>query len=255
MAYRTENPATSVVEKEFPSASDADVRNAVEKVDAAFASWRATAPSDRAAILTRVADLYDERTDELARVISTEMGKPLAQAQGEVALASSIFRWYAEHGPDLLQEETLDLGDDARSVVLTEPIGALVGVMPWNFPHYQVARFVAPNLMLGNTILLKHAGICAQTAELIAEILYAAGVPNDVYINLFASTEQITSIIEDSRVRGARSPVVRGPAQPWPRRQARTSRRACSNSVARTRSSFSTTSTWPRRPPPSPRPA
>lgn len=77
-----------------------------------------------------------------------------------------------------------------------------MGVMPWNFPHYQVARFVAPNLMLGNTILLKHASICARTAELIEEILHAAGVPQDAYINLFVSNEQITSIIEDPRVRG-----------------------------------------------------
>lgn len=202
MAYRTENPTTGIIEKEFPSASDADVTSAVERSDAAFSSWRTTAPSERAAVLTRIADAYDARVDELARLIGVEMGKPLEQAQGEVELASSIYRWYAEHGEALLEEETLDIGDDATSVVLTEPVGALMGVMPWNFPHYQVARFVAPNLMLGNTILLKHASICAATAEVIAEILHDAGVPEDVYVNLFVSNEQITAIIEDPRVRG-----------------------------------------------------
>ena len=202
MAYRTENPATGVVEKEYNSATDADVTRAIERADAAFGTWRTTDASERAAVLAKVADIYDERADELARVIGAEMGKPLAQAQGEVALASSIFRWYAEHGEELLVEEQLNIGDDAKSLVVTDPIGVLMGVMPWNFPHYQVARFVAPNLMLGNTILLKHASICARTAELIEEILHAAGVPQDAYINLFVSNEQITSIIEDPRVRG-----------------------------------------------------
>ncbi|MGX5692900.1 NAD-dependent succinate-semialdehyde dehydrogenase [Dermacoccus abyssi] len=202
MAYRTENPATGVVEKEYTSATDADVTRAIERADAAFGTWRTTDASERASVLAKVADIYDERADELARVIGAEMGKPLAQAQGEVALASSIFRWYAEHGEELLVEEQLNIGDDAKSLVVTDPIGVLMGVMPWNFPHYQVARFVAPNLMLGNTILLKHASICARTAELIEEILHAAGVPQDAYINLFVSNEQITSIIEDPRVRG-----------------------------------------------------
>lgn len=202
MAYRTENPATGVVEKEYNSATDADVTRAIERADAAFGTWRTTDASERASVLAKVADIYDERADELARVIGAEMGKPLAQAQGEVALASSIFRWYAEHGEELLVEEQLNIGDDAKSLVVTDPIGVLMGVMPWNFPHYQVARFVAPNLMLGNTILLKHASICARTAELIEEILHAAGVPQDAYINLFVSNEQITSIIEDPRVRG-----------------------------------------------------
>ena len=202
MTYRIENPATGVVEKEFDSTSDADVRAAVERAHAAFDTWRRESTQTRADAMKRVADAYDERADELARTIATEMGKPLTEAKGEVELAGSIFRWYGEHGPALLEEEKLDIGDEASSVVVTDPIGVLMGVMPWNFPHYQVARFVAPNLMLGNTILLKHASICARTAELIEEILHAAGVPQDAYINLFVSNEQITSIIEDPRVRG-----------------------------------------------------
>ena len=160
MTYRIENPATGVVEKEFDSTSDADVRAAVERAHAAFDTWRRESTQTRADAMKRVADAYDERADELARTIATEMGKPLTEAKGEVELAGSIFRWYGEHGPALLEEEKLDIGDEASSVVVTDPIGVLMGVMPWNFPHYQVARFAAPNLMLGNTILLKHASIC-----------------------------------------------------------------------------------------------
>ena len=202
MAFRTENPATGVVEQEFTSATDADVTRAIERADAAFASWRNTPAADRAKALAAVAQAFQDRGDELARVISTEMGKPFKQAQGEVALSASIYQWYADHGEGLLQEETLDVGDNAKSVVVTEPVGVLMGVMPWNFPQYQVARFAAPNLMLGNTILLKHASICGRTGELIEEILHGAGIPEDSYINLFVSTDQVTTIIEDPRVRG-----------------------------------------------------
>ncbi|WP_367403327.1 NAD-dependent succinate-semialdehyde dehydrogenase [Kocuria marina] len=202
MAFRTENPATGIVEQEFTSATDADVTRAIERADTAFASWRKTPAADRAKALAGVAQAFQDRGDELARVISTEMGKPFAQAQDEVALSASIYQWYADHGEGLLEEETLEVGDDAKSVVVTEPIGVLMGVMPWNFPQYQVARFAAPNLMLGNTVLLKHASICARTGELIEEILHAAGIPEDAYINLFVSTDQVTTIIEDPRVRG-----------------------------------------------------
>ena len=130
------------------------------------------------------------------------MGKPLAQGIGEAELAGSIYRWYATHGPELLQDEQLDPQGAQESLVQTEPIGPLVGVMPWNFPYYQVARFVAPNLMTGNTIILKHAEICAGSAEVMAGILHDAGVPDDAYVNVFADHDQIAEMIADPRVRG-----------------------------------------------------
>ena len=130
------------------------------------------------------------------------MGKPLAQGIGEAELAGSIYRWYATHGPELLRDEQLDPQGAQESLVQTEPIGPLVGVMPWNYPYYQVARFVAPNLMVGNTIILKHAEICAGSAEVMAGILHDAGVPDDAYVNVFADHDQIAEMIADPRVRG-----------------------------------------------------
>ena len=130
------------------------------------------------------------------------MGKPLAQGIGEAELAGSIYRWYATHGPELLRDEQLDPQGAQESLVQTEPIGPLVGVMPWNYPYYQVARFVAPNLMAGNTIILKHAEICAGSAEVMAGILHDAGVPDDAYVNVFADHDQIAEMIADPRVRG-----------------------------------------------------
>lgn len=200
--FTTTNPTTGRTEQEYSALEDADVDQVLARTAGAFADWSATPPDRRAAILSRVADAYDARSEELGRLIATEMGKPLEQSIGEARLAGAIYRWYAEHGPELLQPETLDPQGAEESLVQTAPIGPLVGVMPWNYPYYQVARFVAPNLMAGNTILLKHAGICAASAELMERILHEAGVPTDAYLNVRASHEQVARMIADPRVRG-----------------------------------------------------
>lgn len=200
--YRTTNPTTGRTETDFPTLDDGQVEHILSRSDAAFSTWRTTPAQQRAAALTRVADAYEARAEELGRLIATEMGKPLAQGIGEAQLAGSIYRWYATHGPDLLESEQLDPQGARESLVQTEPIGPLVGVMPWNYPYYQVARFVAPNLMAGNTIVLKHAEICAASSEVMARVLHDAGVPEDAYINVFAGHEQIAAMIADPRVRG-----------------------------------------------------
>ena len=161
--YVTANPTTGTTDREFPGLKDDEVAGVAERSLAAYQEWRATEASERAAILSRTADEYERRADELAAVITTEMGKPAKEAAGEVQLAADIYRWYAEHGPDLLETEALDPQGADASIVQAAPIGPLVGVMPWNYPYYQVARFVAPNLLAGNTVILKHASICAAS--------------------------------------------------------------------------------------------
>lgn len=200
--YRTANPTTGKIEQEFAGLEDAAVAGVLSRSDSAFANWRATPVGERAQMLIRAAEAYEARQDELAELIATEMGKPLKEAAGEVQLAGAIYRWYGEHGPQLLEPEVLDPQGSDESLVHTAPIGSLVGIMPWNYPYYQVARFVAPNLMAGNTIILKHAPICPASSEVMAEILHSAGVPEDAYINVFASNEQIADMIADPRVRG-----------------------------------------------------
>lgn len=200
--YRTENPSTGEVERTFDELDREGALAAVERAHAAHTRWRGTAVEDRAAVLRRTADLYEERADELARTIAVEMGKPVKEAKGEVQLAGSIYRWYADHGPELLREEELDAQGALRSVVQKEAVGVLLGVMPWNYPYYQVARFAAPNLMIGNTVLLKHAGICAASNSLMEEILLAAGLPEGGFVNLLAPTKVIPDVIADPRVQG-----------------------------------------------------
>lgn len=200
--YATVDPTTGSVVKEFDTMTDAEVEASLEAAHAAYLTWRRAALEERTGLLQRIADGYRERSDELAQLMSTEMGKPVAQAKGEVALAASIFEYYATKGPEFLEEERLDIAGKGSAVVRTEPIGALVGIMPWNYPHYQVARFVAPNLLLGNTILLKHASSCPQQALAIADVIADAGAPAGVYQNLFASNEQIARMIASPLVQG-----------------------------------------------------
>ncbi|KAA0024604.1 NAD-dependent succinate-semialdehyde dehydrogenase [Antrihabitans cavernicola] len=201
-SYKTVNPATGEAGQEFPTLDQAGVESALARAQSGFESWRTTEPDERARILAKTADLYKERADELATSISVEMGKPIKQSHQEVQITTAIFAWYAENGPALLADEVLDVPPAEESLVHKRPVGPLIGVMPWNFPYYQVARFAAPNLMLGNTILLKHAGSCPQSALLIEEIFQQAGLPKDAYINVFADTDQIADMIADPRVHG-----------------------------------------------------
>jgi succinate-semialdehyde dehydrogenase / glutarate-semialdehyde dehydrogenase len=200
--YQVVNPSTGELEKEFPTATDAEVQDALARSHAAYGEWRTTGKDERSTILRRVADLYDERADELAAIIAREMGKPVREGKGELKLVSSIYRYYADQGAALLADTPLDPAMGGNAVVRKEAIGPLLGIMPWNFPYYQVARFAAPNLMVGNTILLKHAPQCPESALAIDAIFADAGLPADAYINLFATNEQSADIIADPRVVG-----------------------------------------------------
>ncbi len=199
--YKVSNPATGEVEATYPTATEQDIQQVIEHAHTAYQDWQKTSMDERSAILNKVADIYDERQDELARIVATEMGKPVAQAKGELGLVSQIYRYYADNAAKLLAPETIDVAQGSASVI-KRPVGALLGIMPWNFPHYQVARFVAPNVVAGNTVILKHAPQCPNTAQIIVEILKDAGLPDGVYNNVFATNDQAATIIEDSRVQG-----------------------------------------------------
>ena len=201
-AYKTVNPATGETEKEFPLATKEEVETALAAAQQAFLEWRKAPVEERTKVIARVAELYRERQDELARLIAKEMGKPVVEARGEVKLVASIYDYYATEGPEFLKDERLEVKGGGDALVRSTPIGPLLGIMPWNYPYYQVARFAAPNLVLGNTILLKHAGSCPQSALAIEEIFHDAGLPKGAYTNLFLDNDQVAEIIADSRVQG-----------------------------------------------------
>jgi succinate-semialdehyde dehydrogenase/glutarate-semialdehyde dehydrogenase len=154
-------------------------------------------------MIRKVGELHEERSQELAEIIVREMGKPIEQALGEVGFCKAIYDYYADNGPDLLKDEPVKLLEgDGSAFVRRSPFGVLLGIMPWNYPYYQVARFAGPNLVIGNTILLKHAPQCPESALAMAEIFHEAGFGEGVYTNIFATNEQIEWVIADPRVRG-----------------------------------------------------
>ncbi|WP_111721046.1 NAD-dependent succinate-semialdehyde dehydrogenase [Homoserinimonas sp. OAct 916] len=200
--YRVQNPATGELVESFESATDAQIEEAIASADAVYREWRERSVHERAQVVRRVAELFEERKEELARLIALEMGKSYAESIDEVEFATSIIDYYAVHGPSLITDYEIPSTIPGKAYIEHRPVGTLLGVMPWNFPYYQVARFAAPNLVLGNTILLKHADICARSALTIQEIMEEAGVPVGGYQNVFASHDQIATMIADPRVQG-----------------------------------------------------
>ncbi|MEV4420093.1 NAD-dependent succinate-semialdehyde dehydrogenase [Patulibacter sp. NPDC049589] len=203
--YAIVNPATGAQLEEYPTISDQDLRGAVQRADAAHVGWsRRTSLGERAQIIGRVGRLHVERRQELAETIVAEMGKPIEQALGEVDFTAGIYEYYAAHAEELMADQPLDVpaGTGGSAIVRRQSLGVLLGIMPWNFPYYQVGRFAAPNLLVGNTILLKHAPQCPESSAAIERMFRDAGVPADAYVNLYATHEQIESVIADPRVRG-----------------------------------------------------
>lgn len=199
-SYQVTNPATGEIEEQYANHSDDDVQAIITESHDAYQLWRNSDINERAQILNNIADLYDKQRENLAKIMAHEMGKPISQGEGELGLVSEIFRYYAKYGEQFLT--TVDLPNTKNAIVKKEPIGVLLGIMPWNYPHYQVARFIAPNLMLGNTILLKHAPSCPKTALAITDILSQAGLPSGVYNNIFVTNDQVKSIIDNKHIQG-----------------------------------------------------
>ncbi|MCH4160305.1 MAG: NAD-dependent succinate-semialdehyde dehydrogenase [Bifidobacterium sp.] len=201
--YAVTNPATNTVEETFASCTDQEISEALDAAARSYVTWgRNTSKVERADLLANVADIYMDRQEELATIINHEMGKSMEESRAEVEFASAIYQYYAKHGVEFLDDEHIDREAEGSAMLRKMPIGVLMGIMPWNYPYYQVARFAAPNLMLGNTILLKHASMCPKSAKVMGEIFLEAGFPAGAYTNLFASFEQVNTIIADPRVRG-----------------------------------------------------
>jgi len=203
--YVVTNPATGVKGTSFPLATDEEVTAAIATADRTHSEFsRATSVAERGALMQKVADLHRARRDYLAEVIVREMGKPLEQAFAEVDFSADIYEYYATHGEAFLADEPIELlGGEGSAFIRNASLGVLLGIMPWNFPYYQVARFAGPNVVLGNTILLKHASQCPESAAAIEQIFADAGFPEGVYRNVYASNAQISDmIIPDPRVCG-----------------------------------------------------
>lgn len=202
--YSVVDPSTGELVKEYSTATDAQLKDAIERADASHRQWCIDSTvEERASLLRRVGELHLEHRERLATIIVREMGKTYERALGEVDFSASIYTYYADHSADLLADEPIDLiSGKGSAFVRRSSLGVLLGIMPWNYPYYQVARFAAPNLVIGNTVLLKHAPQCPESAAAIEELFAQAGFPDGAYVNVYASNDQVETLIADPRVRG-----------------------------------------------------
>jgi succinate-semialdehyde dehydrogenase/glutarate-semialdehyde dehydrogenase len=199
----TVNPATGKPLAEYPVLSDAEVGSALDRAAAAQARWAELPTADRAAVLRRAAQALRADVDELALLVTREMGKPLAEARAEVEKCATACDYYAEHAGDFLADEPVATSAD-RSWIGYEPVGVVLAVMPWNFPLWQVFRFAAPALMAGNAGLLKHSPNTTGCALAVARVLGAAGAPEGLFTALVVPEADVPAVtrrlIEDPRV-------------------------------------------------------
>ncbi len=202
MAYSTVNPFTEELVKDYPMHDDEHVERALATADAVFHSLWAQGPIDvRLAVLTKLADVLTDRTEEFAQAMTTEMGKLIAESRNEMKLCADIARYYADNSADFLKPVPYTSGA-GEAWVEHHPIGVLVAVEPWNFPIYQLVRVIAPAIAVGNPVLMKHANIVPLCATLFESAVLEAGAPEGAVTNLYISREQVAALIDDDRVQG-----------------------------------------------------
>jgi succinate-semialdehyde dehydrogenase/glutarate-semialdehyde dehydrogenase len=202
MAIATINPATGQVLKTFEPLSDAQIEVKLQKAADTFASYRKVPFAERARLMLKAAAILENEKETFARMMTTEMGKTLRSAVDEAAKCASVCRYYAENAERFLADEVVETSA-SRSYIRYQPLGAVLAVMPWNFPFWQVMRFAAPALMAGNVGLLKHASIVPQCALMIEEIFHRAGFPDGAFQTLLVGSQKVERILGDPRIMAA----------------------------------------------------
>ena len=200
-AYQSINPYNGTTLKTFEELTDKQLDAAIETAATCFETWRHTTFADRAAVVAKAAALLRTYVDGFARLVTLEMGKLIEQARGEVMLSADILDYYAKNAETFLRPERLTPSSGEAEIV-SEPLGVLLGVQPWNFPYYQLARFAAPNLMARNVVMVKHAGCVPQCAVAFEKLWRDAGAPVGAYTNLVISHDQVNRVIDDPRIKG-----------------------------------------------------
>lgn len=200
--YEVHNPNTGEVQERFESLKRDEIPAVIDRSHEAFLRWSQTPISERSGVLERFADLVDAEADRLARIIGREMGKPLKDGLAETGTLAAHARWFAKNSADILADTPIDTSDGVTTYVKHDPLGVLLGIMPWNFPYNQIARFVLPQLMVGNAIIMKQASICPVSSAEFASLLSRAGLPEGVYTNAYLDSADVDAVLTDFRVKG-----------------------------------------------------
>ena len=202
MAYKTINPYTNELLKEYTDATDEELESTLQRADELYKKFKTQDIEERAKLLREIAKTIRNRSDEMARTLTTEMGKLIGEAEGEVELIATIADWFADHSEEMLAPKEIETQANGQAKIHHQSIGVLMMVEPWNFPYYQIMRVFAPNFMVGNTMILKHASNTPSSAQLMADVIEDAGAPKGSLTNMFLSYDQVSTAIADPRVQG-----------------------------------------------------
>lgn len=192
---KTINPATGKLIKEYAKTSFDDFEEIVFRAHTAQKQWAKLEFSIRASFLKKIAQLLKVQKDDLAELMATEMGKPLAQGVSEAEKCAWVCEYYADHTKEFLKEDIIET-DASKSYIIFNPIGVVLSIMPWNFPFWQLFRFAAPALMAGNGVILKHAEVTTGCALKMEEIIHKAGIPSDLFRTILVENEDMKPIIQ-----------------------------------------------------------
>ena len=199
MSIQTTNPYTNKVVKSFKPLNEDELEQKISEAHKAFDSWKTTPIAERAKYLLKVSELMLERKHELAKIITLEMGKGIEQSEGEIEMCASVYAYFANNSSEFLKDKEVK-DDGGKAFIRYTPKGVILGVEPWNYPFNQVGRLTAPNLMAGNTVVIKHASNVPQCAQMIEDLFYEAGLPKGVYTNLFLESNRIAKLAADDRI-------------------------------------------------------
>ncbi|MEY7848034.1 NAD-dependent succinate-semialdehyde dehydrogenase [Natrarchaeobius sp. A-rgal3] len=202
MSIESVNPANGEVIDSYDETSPSQRENRLERATETYAEWRETPIQRRQVLLREAADVLRANAEEYATLMTEEMGKPIDQSRGEVEKCAWVCEYYAEHAASHLQDEVVSGEPEARTVVVHEPLGPILAIMPWNFPFWQVFRFAAPNLVAGNVGLLKHASNVPGCARAIEDVFREAGFPEGAFTSLLVGSDEIDDLIADERIAG-----------------------------------------------------
>lgn len=201
MAIKSVNPFNNKILKTFDEITDQELERKVEIAHKSYLNWKNTAIDERSKLLLKVSSIMRDRKAELAKLITLEMGKLIKQSESEIEMCASVYEYYANNAAEFLKDRPLKT-DDGEAFLRLTPMGVILAVEPWNYPFNQVARLTAPNLMAGNTVMLKHSSNVPQCAEMIEQIFREAGAAEGVFTNLFLSGKRVGKLAADNRIVG-----------------------------------------------------
>lgn len=195
------NPANSKIIKEYPEYSDEKVAELIERAETGFEIWRDTSFKKRSRLMKNAAEVLRKRKNELAKLMTSEMGKPILQSYAEVEKCAWVCDYYSENAEKFLEDEIVKT-DASRSFITFQPLGVILAIMPWNFPFWQVFRFAAPGLMAGNTGILKHSSNVSGCALAIENVFTDAGFPRGVFTTVLVNSKKVERIIYNKSIKG-----------------------------------------------------